>query len=173
MSAARIRILGATGSFSGVVFDEAGGVPPADHLGVGCVRIALFNEFTPDVEEAHATTDASGAFTFTDIPAGQYSLKVTVPTGYQLDQQHSVLDIFLGAGIQTAPTLIRVTRTADPVGPCPPPAPPATESAPPANAPADLAATGSPALRIAAAGFAAAVIGVALLLLVRRRRAPQ
>jgi len=169
ISAARIRVLGATGSFSGVVFDEAGGVPPAAHLGLGCVTVALFNEFTPSVEEAHTTTDASGAFTFAGIPAGRYSLQVSVPTGYDLDEAHSVLDTFVGPGIQTPPTLIRVVRTADPVGPCPPPAPPANAPA----APADLAATGSPALRIAAAGLAAALIGIVLMLLVRRRGAPQ
>ena len=148
-------------------FDEAGGRPPAAHIGVGCVTIALFSQFTPDMETAHTTSDPDGNFTFTDVPVGPYTFKITAPAGYELGTKFPTTGTFVRT-TDSPPVFISMKRTADPVGPCPPPP---SEAA--ANAPADLAATGSPALRIAAAGLAAAVIGVALLVLVRRRRAPQ
>ncbi len=60
--------------------DNANGLQDAGEEGVAGVRVTLYRSDGTPV--ATVTTDASGAYQFTDVEAGEYYLEVTLPTGY-------------------------------------------------------------------------------------------
>ena len=71
----------ATGSISGKVFDDvnSNGLRDAGEAGLGLFTVEL--ETTASVILAKATTDVLGDFTFADLAAGTYVLKVVPVTG--------------------------------------------------------------------------------------------
>jgi hypothetical protein len=70
----------ATGSISGAVFDDrnSNGAREAGEIGVAGIAISLNDPYGL----LHRTvTDASGVFSFTSLPAGQFTVFATVPAG--------------------------------------------------------------------------------------------
>ena len=90
--------------------DENGdGVQDAGELGLADVQIILTDDFG---NTQYATTDATGVYTFTDLPSGTYTVTVnaaTLPAGYAqtgdpdatLDGQH-VVNLAVGQNYDTA-----------------------------------------------------------------------
>ncbi len=73
-------------SISGTKFNDANGNGLLDsgEAGVAGVTINLFNgDPTTTAPIATAVTDASGAFSFSDLPSATYALTETLPSGYR------------------------------------------------------------------------------------------
>jgi LPXTG-motif cell wall-anchored protein len=160
---AKAGVLGAFGDARGVVYDVAGPNPP-DEIGIPCVTLIWTNELKPGVEVARATTDAKGHYQVTHLPAGQYPITFILPSGYKLTVEDPPPADQIRSDL-VADSQIALTRTDGPVV-CPPSSP----SAPPLAAPV-LPTTGSSTLRIGAAGLGVLLLGLALVLVFRRRRA--
>lgn len=78
----------ATGVVSGAVVDQSGG-------GVGNVGLRLTRT---GASALSATTTASGAFTFADVPVGSWSLAITVPEAYELASGTASRDVTVTDG---------------------------------------------------------------------------
>jgi TonB family protein len=75
LAAVRAPGQGLAGTYSGTVFDPSGAVVP------GAVVSVSNDAVTPPTRDT-TTTDTAGNFQFTNLPAGQYELKVTAAPGF-------------------------------------------------------------------------------------------
>jgi hypothetical protein len=150
------RVPGATGDLSGYVFHEADGDEGTadESQGVAGVQIALTEQFS-GVAGPVAITDADGEFSLTGIPVATYVFKLTLPPGWKLGGFH----VTNGAQV-TCHDNERVLISLVPA--------PITATTSPE--PPHLPVTGYPTSLVAGAGAAIVVIGVALVIVGRRRR---
>src|SRR5205823_6139835 len=87
---------GATASISGTLYNDAdgSGTLTAGDSGLGSgIAVALSG-----TSSAATTTDASGAYSFTGLGAGTYSVNYTLPTGYASTSTKPITGISLAAG---------------------------------------------------------------------------
>ncbi|HET6249141.1 MAG TPA: SdrD B-like domain-containing protein [Tepidisphaeraceae bacterium] len=74
-------------TISGVVFNDANHDGVLDDGETGVVGVTVYEDpnynHKLDATEQHVVTDASGAFTFTDLPADPEIIRVVLPSGYQ------------------------------------------------------------------------------------------
>jgi LPXTG-motif cell wall-anchored protein len=157
---AAARVLGGVSTVTGRVFDSAGG-DSTSAPGVAGTVVLLTNALDATVT-ATGTSDSTGAFTITGVPAGPYNLATTLPADWKLTAdaptgllanapEAESLDIPLVRNPATTTTTTTTTTTS-------------------AAAAAALPTTGSPVRLIVGVGASALIAGVVLIGLARRRR---
>jgi hypothetical protein len=161
-------VIGALGSLRATFYDSSGPLPGGEeqYIGVECGTLTFSSIFAKDVEVARATSGADGTLALDGLPVGVYIVLIGLPAGYKrtYGETQTAAEV---RHRDVAQLYIGLDRTGEPTGPCPPPTTAAPTS--PAAEPA-LAVTGTPALRIGAAGAVVLVVGIVLLLFARRRR---
>ncbi|MBD1889535.1 SdrD B-like domain-containing protein [Coleofasciculus sp. FACHB-SPT9] len=87
-----------TGSIGDLVFNDTNGNGIQDPGEPGLANITVTLKNANGTAIATTTTNANGNYTFTNLPAGSYTVEATDPTGFTLTTNNDPFSVNLGAG---------------------------------------------------------------------------